>query len=48
MENKEILKEEEFLNGFGERVVFELIMFIVMEIFEINGKVLFFNNGVVS
>lgn len=46
MENKEILKEEESLNGPGERAALEPTMFTAMETFEINGKVLLPNNGV--
>uniref|UniRef100_A0A3Q2I6Q7 Macrophage receptor with collagenous structure n=1 Tax=Equus caballus TaxID=9796 RepID=A0A3Q2I6Q7_HORSE len=36
MENKEILKEEESLNGPGERAALEPTMFTAMETFEIN------------
>lgn len=38
MENKEILKEEEFLASTGEGTAINQTMFPAMEVFEINGK----------
>lgn len=44
MENKEILKEEEFLASTEERAALDQTMFPAMETFEISGKVLLPNN----
>ena len=46
MENKEILKEEEFLASTGEIGAVNQTMFPAMEAFEINGKVLLLRNDI--
>lgn len=48
MENKEILKEEEFLASTRERTAINRTMIPAMEVFEINGKVLLPSNDIAS
>lgn len=46
MENKEILKDEEFLASTEDRAALDQTMFPAMESFEISGKVLPPNNDI--